>query len=99
MIGMLEKSGLRSLSVAKVLRPLEKLTMGSVAAFLTVIPSAGRSSIASGIGPRPPEGLVKAFELINRLYAGLARIDARLAPLRLAMVLPAFAEKPRQNGG
>lgn len=99
MIGLLEKSGLRSLYVAKVLGPLEKLTMWSVAAFLTVTPSAGRSSIASGIGRRPPAGLVKAFELINRLYAGLARIDARIAPLRLAMVLLAVAEKPRQNGG
>ncbi len=96
---MLEKSGLRSLSFAKVLGPLEKLTMGFVAAFLTVIPSAGRSSIASGIGRRPPAGLVKAFDLINRIYAGPARIDARLAPLRLAMVLLAVAEEPRQNGG
>ena len=99
MIGMLEKSGLRNLSVAKVLGPLEKLTMWSVAAFLTVIPSVGRSSAAQDIGRRPPAGLVKAFELINRLYAGIARIDARIAPLRLAMVLLAVAEKPRQSGG
>lgn len=99
MIGMLERSGLRSLSVAKVLGPLEKLTMGSVAAFLAVIPSIGRSSAAPDIGRRPPAGLVKIFELINRLYAGLARIDARIAPLRLAMVLLAVAEKPRQTGG
>ncbi|HSD94622.1 MAG TPA: hypothetical protein VLA94_04285, partial [Syntrophales bacterium] len=99
MIGMLKRSGLRSLSVAKVLGPLEKLTMGSVAAFLAVIPSIGRSSAAPDIGRRPPAGLVKAFELINRLYAGLARIDARIAPFRLAMVLLVVAEKPRQTGG
>jgi hypothetical protein len=72
--------------------------MGSVAAFLTGIPSVGRSSAEAGIGRRPPAGLVKAFELINRLYGGLARIDARIAPLRLAMVLLAVAEKPRQKG-
>ena len=99
MIGLLEKSGLRILSVGKVLGPLEKLTMWSVAAFLTVIPSVGRSSAAAGIGRRPPAGLVKAFDLINRLYAGLARIDARIAPLRLAMVLLVVAEKPPHTGG
>jgi hypothetical protein len=42
---------------------------------------------------------VKAFDLINRLYAGLARIDARIAPLRLAMVLLVVAEKPPHTGG
>lgn len=99
MIGLLEKSGLRSLSVGKVLGPLEKLTMWAVAAFLTAIPSVGESSAAAGLGRRPPAGLVKAFELINRLYAGLARIDARIAPLRLAMVLLVVAEKPRHTGG
>jgi hypothetical protein len=41
---------------------------------------------------------VKAFELINRLYAGLARIDARVAPTRLAMVLLVVAEKQRSQG-
>jgi SAM-dependent methyltransferase len=99
MIGLLEKSGLRSLSVCNVLGPLDKLTMWSVAAYFTLSPSVGRSSAAAGIGRRPPAGLVKVFELINRLYAGLARIDARIAPLRLAMVLLVVAEKPRQTGG
>jgi SAM-dependent methyltransferase len=99
MIGLLEKSGLRSLSVGKVLGPLEKLTMWAVAAFLTAIRSAGGSSAAAGSGQRHPAGLVKAFALINRLYAGLARIDAHVAPLRLAMVLLVMAEKPRQAGG
>jgi SAM-dependent methyltransferase len=99
MLGILEKSGLRSLSVGKVLGPLEKLTMWATAAFLTTCSFTGRSSPAAGRGFRPPAGLVKAFELINRLYAGLARIDARIAPTRLAMVLLIVAEKPRAPGG
>jgi SAM-dependent methyltransferase len=98
MLGILEKSGLRSLSVGKVLGPLEKLTMWATAAFLTTCSFTRRSSPA-GRGCRPPAGLMKAFELINRLYAGLARIDARVAPTRLAMVLLIVAEKQRAPGG
>ena len=99
MLGILEKSGLWSLSVGKVLGPLEKLTLWATAAFLTACSFTGRTSRAEGRGFRPPADLVKAFELINRLYAGLARIDARVAPMRLAMVLLVVAEKPRAPGG
>jgi len=95
MIGLLEKSGLRSLSVCNVLGPLEKLTMWATAAFLTTCSFTGSSSPAAGRGFHPPAGLVKAFELINRLYAGLARIDARVVPTRLATVLLVVAEKQR----
>jgi len=99
MFDLLEKSGLRRLSVEKILGPIEKLTMWAVTAFLTALPSAGRSSATAVVSPKPPAGIVNAFELMNRLYAGLARIDARVAPLRLAMVLLVVAEKPRQAGG
>jgi len=99
MIGLLEIAGLRSLSICNVLGPLEKLTMWAVTALLTTLPFAGRSSAMAGITPQPPAGLVKAFEMINRLYAGLARIDARVAPTRLAMVLLVVAEKQRATGG
>ena len=95
MIGLLEKSGLRSLSVCNVLGPLEKLTMWATAAFLTTCSFTGSSSPAAGRGFHPPAGLVKAFELINRLYAGLARIEARVVPTRLATVLLVVAEKQR----
>jgi SAM-dependent methyltransferase len=98
MIGLLEKSGLRSLFVCNVLGPLEKLTMWATAAFLTTCSFTGSSSPAAGRGFQPPAGLVKAFELINRLYAGLARIDARVVPTRLAMVLLVVAEKQRAQG-
>ena len=98
MIGLLEKSGLRSLSVCNVLGPLEKLTMWATAALFTACSFTGSSSPAAGRGFRPPAGLVKAFELINRLYAGLARIDARVVPTRLATVLLVVAEKQRATG-
>jgi hypothetical protein len=55
---------------------------------------AGQSSTAMGSRLRPPLGLVKIFEVLNRLYAGLAQLDARVVPKRLAMVLVAVAEKP-----
>lgn len=100
MVGLLEQAGLRCLSVVKVLGPLEKLTMGAVTYLLTLLPLAGGSSKAAGCGKKPPAGLVKIFEVANRLYAGLARLDARVAPQRLAAVLLVVAEKraSRQAG-
>lgn len=94
MLGILEKSGLRNLSVGKVLGPLEKITMWSAVALLNMFSFAGQSSTATGSRLCPPSGLVKIFEVLNRLYAGLAQLDARVVPKRLAMVLVAVAEKP-----
>ncbi len=93
MLGLLETSGLRPLSVAKVLGPLEKITMWSVVPLLSLSLFAGQTSARTGRRLRLPSGLLKAFEVLNRLYAGLARLDARVAPMRLAMVLVAESEK------
>ena len=93
MVRLLEQAGLRCLFVVKVLGPLEKLTMGAVAALLTLLPLAGRAPGASGGATRLPAGFVKLFELANRLYAGLARLDARVSPIRLASVLLIAAQK------
>ncbi len=94
MLDILETSGLRDLSVGKVLGPLEKITMWSVVTLLSLFSFAGQSSTAAGSRLHPPAALVKIFEVLNRLYAGLARLDARIVPTRLAMVLVAVAEKP-----
>jgi SAM-dependent methyltransferase len=94
MLGILEKSGLRTLSVGKVLGPLEKITMWCAVTLLSLFSFAGQSSTPTGGRLHPPSGLVHIFEVLNRLYAGLARIDARIVPTRLAMVLVAVAERP-----
>jgi len=94
MLGILENSGLRNLSVGKVLGPLEKITMWSAVTLLSRFSFAGQSSTTTGSRLRPPSGLVNIFGILNRLYAGLARLDARIVPTRLAMVLVAVAEKP-----
>ena len=41
-VRLLDKAGLRHLSVVKIPGPLEKLTMGAVAALRTLLPFAGR---------------------------------------------------------
>jgi SAM-dependent methyltransferase len=93
MYDLLQSSGLRSLSVVKVLGPLEKLTMGTTAALLTLFSSTGRHSGTAGNRRHPPAWIVKIFELFNRLFAELARFDARVSPTRLAAVLLIVAEK------
>lgn len=98
MATLLRESGFRSLAVAKVLGPLEKLTMGATAALLTRISSAAVRGGIARCRPSPPEGLAKAFGLFNRLYAGLARVDARVWPARLASVLLIVAEKQKTHG-
>lgn len=97
MATLLRESGFRSLTVAKVLGPLEKLTMGATAAVLTRLSSAAVRGGNPRSRPSPPEGLVKAFGLLNRLYAGLARVDARVWPARLASVLLIVAEKQKAH--
>ncbi len=97
MASLLRESGFRSLAVAKVLGPLEKLTMGATAALLTRLSSGAVRGGTPRSRPSLPEGLVKAFGLFNRLYAGIARIDARLWPARLASVLLIVAEKQKAH--
>jgi len=98
MLDMLQTSGFRALAVTKVLGPLEKLTMGAAAAFLTqLFPSGGiGKNLVSR--PLPPAALVKVFDLFNRLYAAIARLDARIWPTRLASVLLIKAEKQKTHG-
>lgn len=93
MQAMLRVSGFRSLAVAKVLGPLEKITMGTTAALLTQLGLAGGRGENARIRPNLPAWLVKGFDLFNRLYAGLARLDAQIWPARLASVLLIVAEK------
>jgi len=98
MATMLRESGFRPLAVAKVLGPLEKLTMGATAALLARLSSAAFRGVSPRSRTSPPEALVKVFCLLNRLYAGLARVDARVWPARLASVLLIVAEKRKAQG-
>lgn len=95
MLDMLRASGFRSLAVTKVLGPLEKLTMGAAAAILMQLSPSGRIGGNPAGRPLPSAALVKVFDMFNRLYAALARLDAHLWPTRLASVLLVKAEKQK----
>lgn len=98
MLHLLQASGLRCQCVRKVLGPLEKLTMGIAIALLTKLPFATRSPAATGTAIKPVPLFVRGFVVFNRLYAALARLDARIVPTRLATVLLIAAEKGPESG-
>lgn len=85
----LDEAGLKTIEIEKVLGPLEKVTM---MAFIASIPLfeyfrkenkngiKGKGAMVSGF-------VVFAFRSINRLFAALVWLDARMAPRRLSSVL------------
>jgi len=92
MTGCLERFGLHPLKIRKVLGPLEKITMmAAVMVFDTLQrlrhapPRTKPSKLVSVLEP--------GFKWMNRGYACLAWLDARIAPKCLAAVLLILAEK------
>ena len=86
MEALLRDAGLKPVTVEKVLGPLEKATMWLAALAISVLPG-----ILSGRrGPSRP-GMMAAvrflFVRLNRLYAALLWLEARLAPRAWATVL------------
>ncbi|MCK7514678.1 MAG: hypothetical protein MZV70_68890 [Desulfobacterales bacterium] len=70
-------------AVCNVLGPARKTHHVATTAFLdessSFIPASSSSAARQGISP-PGRAREKPLSLINRLYAGLARIDARVVP-------------------
>jgi ubiquinone/menaquinone biosynthesis C-methylase UbiE len=92
MISRLEEVGFYPVDVRKVLGPLEKLTM----LFVTVCASALQnlnSKRRIKTQAKPQKVLISLFKGLNRYYAGLAWIDARIMPRALSTVLLIKAKK------
>lgn len=83
MMAKLTAAGLRIKEVRKVLGPLEKITMSFVIFVLPFLQSMKWKSSGS-------KGL---FALLNRIYANLAWLDARIMPRALSAVLLIKADK------
>jgi SAM-dependent methyltransferase len=92
MTGCLEHFGLHPLQIRKVLGPLEKITMMAAVVVFETLQRLRRA-------PRrtKPSKLVRVlepgFKWMNRAYACLAWLDARIVPKCLAAVLLIVAEK------
>jgi SAM-dependent methyltransferase len=89
----LRAAGLRAVLVQKVLGPLEKATMCAAVVCFSLVrrawPDANREPRRGAVAALP----VLLFKWANRLYAGLAWLDARLMPRALAATLLIAAEK------
>lgn len=93
MISRMEEAGFSPVCVQKVLGPLEKLTM----LFATLCVSFWRNLIHNKElrKARAPlsDGLVDLFKWSNRIYAGVAWMDAKIFPRALSTVLLIKAKK------
>jgi SAM-dependent methyltransferase len=83
----LKEAGLHPVFVRKVLGPLEKITMLMVTACISMLQGVGGKGRTSEQPSIPAGILVGFFKWANRLYAGLAGIDAFLMPRALSAVL------------
>ncbi|MCG6536439.1 MAG: methyltransferase domain-containing protein, partial [Syntrophales bacterium LBB04] len=88
-------AGLEPIAIKKILGPLEKITM---MLLLRAFSASGRfCKERRGSNERKDLSrlLAISFKGVNRLYAGLARLDAWVFPARLATVLLVKAVKRR----
>lgn len=89
----LQAAGLAPVLTQKVLGPLEKVTAFTVVMLFSLSRKCGFSGNQHG----PSRTLIRfvspLFKAANRLYAGLAWLDARIMPRALATVLLIQADK------
>jgi ubiquinone/menaquinone biosynthesis C-methylase UbiE len=84
---LLRDSGFDPFLIQKVLGPLEKITMLMVTVCISILQ---RDSIQAHKGEpksKPANIMIRLFQWCNRLYAGIARIDAVIMPLKISTVL------------
>lgn len=94
MLSLLEEAGFRPVYIKKVLGPLEKITMLAVTLGATALQSFTRTRQGEGkTQAKPPQILISIFKWGNRLYAGLAWIDALIMPRALSTVVMIKARK------
>jgi SAM-dependent methyltransferase len=87
MASRLEEAGLHPVYVRKVLGPLEKVTMIMVTACISILRGVGGNGRKKKKQTEPAKVLIGFFKWANRLYAGVAWIDAFIMPRTLSAVL------------
>jgi len=87
MASRLKEAGLHPVFVRKVLGPLEKITMLMVTACISMRQGVGGKERTSEQPSKPAGILICFFKWANRLFAGLAWIDALIVPRALSAVL------------
>lgn len=91
----LRAAGLAPVLAQKVLGPLEKVTAFPAVMIFALLQKLGFLSARRGQSRSLVPLLAPVFRVLNRLYAWLAWLDARLMPRALATVMLVQAEKPK----
>jgi SAM-dependent methyltransferase len=84
---LLIEVGFDPLLIRKVLGPLEKMTMLMVTVCISSLQRSRGKAQIRGKKSKPAGVMMRLFRWTNRLYAGLARIDAIIMPRALSAVL------------
>lgn len=89
MTARLDEAGLKTTRIEKVLGPLEKLTAMAFVAMIPLVEGVRRRRrrVRGSEGTLSPGWSASFFGAVNRLYAGLVWLDARLVPRRFSSVL------------
>jgi SAM-dependent methyltransferase len=84
---LLIEVGFDPLLIQKVLGPLEKMTMLMITVCVSTLQGVAGKERTSGKPSKPAGVLVGFFKWANRLFAGIAWIDALIVPRALSTVL------------
>ncbi len=93
MAALLKQNGFDLVYIKKVLGPLEKMTMCAVTYCASVLERHKKREGLRRILQHPPAAVLGLFKWLNRLYAGLVWLDARILPQALSTVLLIKANK------
>ena len=93
MISLLDEAGFHTEYVRKVLGPLEKITMWAVTICASGLESLKKKGAVKEKQKNPGTAVVKLFQWGNKLYAGIAWLDAFIMPRALSTVLLIKAKK------
>jgi SAM-dependent methyltransferase len=93
----LHASGLKSLTVQKILGPLEKLTMSLVVYCFSILQKGEKNRAEKTPKNKRMNVLALIFKWANRFYMGVVWLDAKIMPLAISTVLLIKAEKKQQT--
>ena len=97
MISLLDEAGFRTEYVRKVLGPLEKITMMAVTICASGLENLKGKGDVKEKQKYPSGVVVKLFQWGNKLYAGIAWLDALIMPRALSAVLLIKARKKQSS--
>ncbi|MHB8138820.1 MAG: class I SAM-dependent methyltransferase [Smithellaceae bacterium] len=97
MISLLAEAGFYPEYVRKVLGPLEKITMLAVTICASGLERLKRKGDIQEKQKCPSGMIVNLFKWGNKLYAGIAWVDARIMPRALSTVLLIKAKKKQSS--